>query len=320
MITVVQKDITHELQYIIFDIKKLELNSHIPFDILIKKDNGFVIIINMGTLLSDDIYKKLLKQKQLYISSRNRSVKNLTCGNLEHYIHLNIDLNPKLLNFLYKVHKKNYLHLLEQRYNEKTIECINNIVQAIVYIIQEKKDFIKNTVQYFSNEYELETHSLHVALYAVNLGHLLNFNKEQLLHIGLAGLIHDIGVKTINEDILTKSSDLDSDELNEIQQHPERSVAIAQHNHIHNPYIIDAIMHHHERYDGSGYPDNLIEKDISQYASILGICDVFDALTNDRPYRKKFSYFEALKFMIKDETMSHKFNNKYLQAFLKSLV
>ena len=320
MITIVQQDITHASKYILFDIKKLERNSHIPFDIFIKKENGFVIIINIGTLLSDNIYNKLLKQKQLYISSRNHSVKNLTCSNLKHYIQSNIDLNQKLLDFLYKIHKKNYQHFLEERYNEETTECVNKIVQSIVYIIQEKKDFIKNTVQYFSNEYELEIHSLHVALYAVNLGHLLNFTQEQLLQIGLAGLIHDTGVNTIDEEIIKKDSNLNPTEIDTIQQHPQRSISIAKHNHIHNPYILDAILHHHERYDGSGYPDHLLKREISQYASILGICDVFDALTNDRPYRKKLTYFESLKFMIKDASMTNKFNDKYLQAFLKSLV
>ena len=304
----------------LFDIKKLELHSYVPFDIFIKKDNGFVIIINMGTLLSDNIYSKLVNQKKLYISSRNHSVKDLTCTNLEHYIQLNMDLNQKLLDFLYKIQKKNYPYLFEQDFHETTTECIHIIVKIIVYIIQEKKDFIKNTVQFFSNEYELEIHSLHVALYAVNLGHLLHLNKEQLVHIGIAGLLHDIGVKTIDEDIIQKDITLNSAELNIIQQHPEKSVSITKHNHIHNPYILDAIMHHHERFDGSGYPDELLEKDISQFASILGICDVFDALTNNRPYRKKFTYFEALKFMIKDESMVNKFNPLYLQAFLKSII
>ena len=320
MISVVQKDISHELQYELFDIKKLELNSYVPFDILIKKDNGFVIIIKMGTFLSENIYNKLSKQKQLYISSSNHSVKHLTCSNLEHYIQINIDLNPKLIDLLYKIHKKNYPKLLEQHYNEKTTECVHNIVHSIVSIIQQKKDFIKNTVQYFSNEYELETHSLHVALYAVNLGNLLHFNQEQLLHIGVAGLLHDIGLSTIDKDVITHNEVLNPSQLNIIQQHPKKSVSIAEHNHIHNPHILNAIMHHHERYDGSGYPDKLVEQEISRHAAILAICDVFDALTNDRPYRKKFSYFEALKFMIKDETMSNKFSTQYLQAFLKSLV
>ena len=78
-------------------------------------------------------------------------------------------------------------------------------------------------------------------------------------------------------------------------------------------------MQHHERYDGSGYPENLTEKDISEFASILAICDVFDALTNNRPHRKEHSSFEALKMMMKDSSMINKFNQRYLKLAIKSL-
>ena len=320
MIKIIQKDLIRDEQFMLFDIKKLELNSYTPFDIYVKKDDGFVIIIKTGTLLTIEMHKKLSKQVKLYISTKNHSVKNLTCENLIYYVKLNLDLNRKLLDFLYKIHKKNFSYLLEEHHTEKTTQCVNNIIEAIVYIIQEKKDFIKETIPFLSDEYELETHSLHVALYAINLGNLLHFSKEKLLQIGLAGLIHDIGVKTISNEILHKNSPLETEELKLIHNHPERSVLIANHNHIHNPYIIDAIMHHHERYDGSGYPDGLTKKHITQFASILGICDVFDALTCERPYREKFSYFEALKFMIKDKSMVNKFNHQYLQSFLKSII
>jgi len=256
----------------------------------------------------------------LYILTESHAIKGLNCLFIVQYMQVNIHSNVKIFDILYIIHKKNHADLLlEQQAGEKTINCIKNIVKAIIYIIKEKKDFIKNTMSDFSDSYNLERHSLHVALYAVNLGNLLNFNKEKLLQIGLAGLLHDLGFTAVNENILFKDSQLTPEELEIIHQHPEKSVAIANHNFIHDADIIDGIMHHHERYDGSGYPDSLFENEISQYATILGICDVFDALTTNRPYRKKFTYFEALKFMIKDESMSKKFNRSYLQTFLKSL-
>ncbi|MFK5938479.1 MAG: HD domain-containing phosphohydrolase [Sulfurimonas sp.] len=284
------------------------------------KLDSFVVIIKVGTLLSDNMYNKLLKQDQLYISVKNHGVKDLQCSHILQYVQENISSNKKILNLLYVIHKKNYPHLLQEHYSQETTQCLNHMIETIIYIIEEKKDFIKDTISYFSDSYELETHLLHVALYAVNLGYLLHFNKEELLQIGLVGLLYDLGVNTVDEDILQKDSKLETKELNIISKHPEKSVQIAHQNHINNPYIIDAIMHHHERYDGSGYPDNLLENEISKFASIIGICDVFNALTNNRPYRTKYTYFEALKFMIKDGSMTNKFNPKYLQTFLKSLI
>jgi len=319
MITITQKDVANQSQYILFDIRKLELNSYVPFDIYIKKDNGFVVIIKLGSFLSENIYNKLAKQDKLYIASESHAIKGLDCSSLVQYIQVNIHSNEKILDILYIIHKKNHTNLLEEKADEKTTNCLNNIVKAIIYIIKEKKDFIKSTMSDFSDSYSLERHSLHVALYAVNLGYLLDFNKEKLLQIGLAGLLHDLGFTTVDENILLKDSELASEELEIIHLHPEKSVAIAKRNFIHDADITDGIMHHHERYDGSGYPDSLFKNEISQYAAMIGICDVFDALTTNRPYRKKFTYFEALKFMIKDESMSKKFNRSYLQTFLKSL-
>ena len=78
-------------------------------------------------------------------------------------------------------------------------------------------------------------------------------------------------------------------------------------------------MQHHERQDGNGYPDKLRDDEISEFASIISVCDVFDALTSERPHRKSFTTFEALKMMTKGEDMVHKFDKKFLHIFLKSL-
>jgi len=320
MITILQKNISNRSQYIVFDIKKLELECNLPFDIFIKKENGFVLIVKSSTFISQDIYYKLSKQTTLYISVDNNSLKQLNCTNIRSFVVINLDLNKKILELLYKVHSVNYTYLLAEHYKEDAKLCLESIIETIIYILTEKKDFLKDTIKYFSHEYKLETHSLHVAIFAVNLGIALKFPHEKLLQIGVAGLAHDIGVKSIDENILHKDSQLTPAEIALIHHHPQESALITKHNHIHNPYIIDAITHHHERYDGSGYPGKLVRKEIGEFASILGICDTFDALTNERPYRKRFTYFEALKFMMKDESMINKFNTDYLKAFLKSLI
>jgi HD-GYP domain-containing protein (c-di-GMP phosphodiesterase class II) len=105
-----------------------------------------------------------------------------------------------------------------------------------------------------------------------------------------------------------------------VQKHPDYSVEIVMKNYIHDPYIIDAIKHHHESHDGNGYPDGLSGNAISEFSSIICISDVFDALTNNRAYREKHSTFDALKIMMKDETMVNRFNQNYLKVFLQSFL
>lgn len=317
---ILQKTIRCGVSHTTLSIKSLDVDICVPFDIYIKKDEDHVIILKAGTLLTSKIYDILSNQESLYILRGDEGKQNLDCTNLQSYVKLNKDLNKKNIQFIYKVSSLLFIKMIDDQYNALKISCIESIVKSIIFLIQHKKDYLKDTIQYFSNDYELDFHSLHVAIYTVHLGNALNLDEHELLTLGIAGLLHDIGIKNIDDDITQKKSELDAKELTIMQHHPRYSVEIIEHNHIHNPYIIDAVMHHHERYDGSGYPDKLHERQISKFAAIVGICDVFDALTNNRPYRKKYTHFEALKLMMKDPDMSNKFNHKFLQAFLKSLI
>lgn len=315
-----QKNIRPNLSHALLNIKDLEPDSYIPFDIFIQKDKNYVIIIEAGTLLTTKTHTLLSNQKALYILKGANGQQKLSCQNLEFYVESNKDLNEKTMGFIYKVNSELFAKIVDDEDSSLKISCVESIVKSIIFLIKSKKQYLKGNIQYFADDYQVASHSIHVAIYALNLGHFLGLNEHELLSLGTAGLLHDVGLQTVNKDILEKDSELDAKELEIVQQHPKYSVEIITHNHIHNPYIIDAVMHHHERYDGSGYPDKLHEHQISKFASILAICDVFDALTNNRPHRKKYTYFEALKLMMQDPSMGNKFNHNYLQVFLKSMI
>jgi HD-GYP domain-containing protein (c-di-GMP phosphodiesterase class II) len=208
---------------------------------------------------------------------------------------------------------------LKNKDNKINLNCVELIVKSIIYLIKYDPIFIKNTMPYFKNEHMLKNHSLHVAIYALTLGHALKLSDEQLLKLGTAGLLHDVGFKKIDDAIINKESHLSAAETSIVQKHVLYSVEIIKQNKIHDPYILDAVMHHHERYDGSGYPNNLLKDEISDFASILAICDVFDAMTNNRAHRKNYSSFDALKLMMRDSEMVNRFNQKYLHMSIKLL-
>ena len=317
---IVQKHIRHGVSHIALDFGLLEVDTNVPFDIYIQKDKNYIIILDAGTLLTSKIYSMLSNQKTLYIAKLDKGKQELNCTNLDSYVKFNKDLSKKNIQFIYKITSELFVNMSDNKYNPSKIACIETIVKSIIFLIQHKKGYLRNTIEYFSNEYELAFHSLHVTIYAINLGNALKLDNEQLLDLGTAALLHDIGLTKIDREITHKNRELTPQEIVIISEHPKLSIELIEHNHIHNPYIIDAVMHHHERYDGSGYPDQLYEHQMSQFASILAICDVFDALTNNRPYREKYSPFEALKLMMKDSSMQNKFNDHYLQIFLKTLI
>jgi len=317
---IIQKNIRHGISHISFKIDSLIVDTRIPFDIYIQKDKEYVIILEAGTLLTDKIYNILSNKEALYILKGDAGKQEVDCTSLQHYVEVNRDLNEKNIQFIYKTASHLFLKISDEKYSSLKMSCVESIVQSIIFLIQHNKKYLKETIEYFCDDYELDFHAIHVAIYTINLGNALGLDKHELLKLGIAGLLHDIGITKIDDDITQKSSELTPQEFEKIKQHPKRSVEIIEHNHIHNPYIINAVMHHHERYDGSGYPDKLHEHEISTFAAIVGICDVFDALTSNRPHRKKYTYFEALKLMMQDESMQNKFNHQYLQVFLKSLI
>jgi putative nucleotidyltransferase with HDIG domain len=209
---------------------------------------------------------------------------------------------------------------MQSKDNRIDLECADIIIESIIYLLRYNSSFLKKAMPCFNDDNLIKNHSLHVAIYALAIANALKFRDDDLHKIGLAALLHDIGLKGIDENIINKKDILTQTETSIIQKHSRYGVEIAEHNKIHDPYIIDAIMHHHERYDGSGYPNQLTIDEISDFASILAICDVFDALTSNRPYREHFTSFNALKKMMKEEDMIKKFNQRYIHLFLKSFL
>lgn len=316
---IVKTKLNYVNSYTLFEINTLKIDEVIPFDIFIRRDDNYIIIIEAGTLLTEILHTKLQKQDGLYIAKKDEEKQILSCESLRYYIRHNRDNHAKRVQLLYDVTNQLFDLFLSNKDNKININCVELIVKSIIYILKYDEFFIKNTMPYFINENMLKNHSLHVAIYAVSLGNALKLNDEQLLKLGIAGLLHDVGFKKIDTEIINKESQLDSAEIAIMQRHVQYSVDIMKQNKIHDPYILDAVMHHHERYDGSGYPNNLTKNEISDFASILAICDVFDALTNNRPHRKHYSSFNALKMMMRDSEMVNRFNQNYLHLSLKLL-
>ena len=316
---IIKTKLNYSNSYIQFDINTIAIDEIVPFDIYIKKDNDYVIIIEAGTYISETLWTKLKNHETLYISTADEDKQILSCESLRYYIRHNRENHQKRIALLYDVTSRLFNVFINSQENKIDPTCTELIIKSIVFLIKYDEYFIKNTMPYLRNEDLLEYHSLHVAIYSLALGHALKYSEIQLVKLGVAALLHDIGLKKIDTNIITKEAKLSTQESQAVQKHCNYSVEIIKQNKILDPYIINAVMHHHERYDGSGYPNQLTKENISDFAAIVGICDVFDALTSHRPHRKSLSSFEALKLMMKDSEMINQFNQKFLLISLKML-
>ncbi len=319
MITKVPKEHPSDKNFEELDMQFLEIDEITPRNIYIKQGKDYVVIVKAGTYVDNRVYDVLLSQS-VYIDKNETDKLELNCENLQTYIYHAKD-NPKYcLNLLYRMNDiffENFFKSPDDRFSLKDVE---GIVKSIMYLVKYNKYFVRDNIVYFKNDSDLAHHSLHVCIYSITMGFALGFNDVELEDLGIAGFLQDLGLTKLDKDLVSKNSPLSEKEVESIHRHTIISMQIVKHNRIHRPDIINGLKHHHESYDGTGYPDHLRKDQISKFAAILAISDVFDALTSSRPYREKMTSYQALTHMMKDEDMTHKFNHQYIKVFIKLLV
>ncbi|EPJ75563.1 MULTISPECIES: HD-GYP domain-containing protein [Pseudomonas] len=166
-----------------------------------------------------------------------------------------------------------------------------------------------------SDEYTY-MHSVAVCALMVALARRMGLTDEQVRDAGVAGLMHDVGKMMIDPEILNKPDRLTPEEFAVMKHHPEAGLKILEDNQQVNAMVLDVCVHHHEKIDGSGYPHGLAGDEISVYARMGAICDVYDAVTSERPYKKAWGAAQSIREMA---TWKGHFDEKVFQVFVKTL-
>ncbi len=136
-------------------------------------------------------------------------------------------------------------------------------------------------------------HSERVTMIALSIGHQMKLDQKLIQQIHWGALLHDVGKIGVPDQILRKPGPLTEEEWKIMRAHPQIGFQMLQGIPFLQP-VLDVVLHHHERFDGSGYPSGLAGENIPLSARIFSVADTFDAMTNDRPYRKAFSQDEAV--------------------------
>lgn len=198
---------------------------------------------------------------------------------------MKIDKEDSILESFYKT-KEQYQNIVREM-TDKIETYRHNIIISMLKIIKSK-------------DLGLFHHSTNVAKYSVNIAYLFDSHYKNYNNLIYAALLHDIGKIAIRDKILYKPAKLDNDEFEQVKNHVIVGYEIV------NDFDFlktsaSFIKEHHERMNGTGYPEGLKSKDISFEGRILGICDVFDALTSIRPYKEKYEITDSLDIILNEK-------------------
>ena len=336
---IVRRIINHK--YTAIDPNMIKEGSIINFDCYIKRFDDFVIIIERGTLISAQLARQVKQNEKIYISLDEKDAFNnykkivnlenneitLEIINLQHSVSQVMQLREKCNAATNSFKKLEMVYpttalLMEAIFNESTEKLPLDAIDICTKLLVESLEgddctIMGNVLRLMPDEYSTDHHSVNVAIFSIILGKSIGLKKEELLLLAYAALMHDIGKVRIDSMVLQKPSELDEEEYLLIQTHSNSGCEILQNNGLNNLKILDAIRYHHEKLDGKGYPEGLRGKRIPKFARIIGMCDVFDALTTRRTYRNNYSSYEALLLM--KEQMAHQFDEHYSDTFIRLL-
>jgi HD-GYP domain-containing protein (c-di-GMP phosphodiesterase class II)/ActR/RegA family two-component response regulator len=141
-------------------------------------------------------------------------------------------------------------------------------------------------------------HSVNVAVIATVLGMGMHLKRSMLEEVCVAAIFHDLGKLMIDSEVLNKPSRLTEEEFKQIKKHPELSVKLLKKRKKVSDDAKEAVLHHHENEDGSGYPDGLTGNEIPLIAKVIHVADVYDALTAKRPYKEPYTPSEAIEYLM----------------------
>jgi len=200
--------------------------------------------------------------------------------------------------------------------NAAAFREIEDLLEAIISQIIANKDAVVTLTSLKNFDDYTYQHSVDVSILAVVLGRQLKLRRSELLELGTAALFHDIGKMSVPAGVLNKPGILTEEEFEQMKAHTHLSSvflkAMKQ-----KQSVCEGALHHHEKYDGSGYPSKLAKNDIPLYARIIAIADVYDAITSKRVYKDNMPASEAYEFIMSNS--GKHFDPEVVDAFLRKI-
>ncbi|GEB34430.1 HD-GYP domain-containing protein [Brevibacillus parabrevis] len=171
------------------------------------------------------------------------------------------------------------------------------VFREIMQDLSSRKDVLVNLSNLHVMDGYFFHHAVNVAVLAGVVGLAKGYNQQQMMELGIGALLFDIGMTQVPKELWSLRKELTVEERQRLQYHTEDGFNILRSQHNISVVSAHCALQHHERYNGTGYPRQLCEKNIHEYARIVAIADVYDALISPRPFRKSYSPSDATEYL-----------------------
>lgn len=300
--------------------------------------------LNVGMIIGETVRTKsgqiIIKQG---VSLTNQLINHMSYYALEEATVLSGDeldayelaMNPDIISYQQRIQNSIEFKHFKKTFTEK-VEFFKSYTNDVIRKneVIDEHDLLEETMDLFratantANIFEMlhclrkiddstYSHSVNVSIISRMMGQWLKFSKDDIDALTLAGLLHDIGKCKIPPHIIGKPGKLSVEEFNVIKQHPQGGYSLIKSQKL-DARIKRAALMHHERCDGSGYPTGLVGEDIDDFAIIVSIADVYDAMTTNRCYRGALCPFEVIATFEKEGFSKYK--PEFIGTFLEHIV
>jgi HD-GYP domain-containing protein (c-di-GMP phosphodiesterase class II) len=293
-----QKDEHH-----LIDRSLLMLGTQVPFSIYVLDRLKFKTLVEASESSPATIDEELLSETGDFMISRAsvplyreylRSLEESSSGTPEKGLRMKATVLKENSKIIVK-------HLFDGNRLGTGIKDAKRVVDGMVDLILGNQDAIYDLMSLKNYDYYTYSHSVNVGVLSIGLGIASGMQKDAIFKLGLGAILHDIGKKAIHHDIVNKQGRLDAMEYELIKTHVVEGAKILRENSVIPEESLAAMLHHHEKLSGRGYPFRLRGADIELFGKITSIVDCYDALTTARPYRTALAPYQALS-LITSET------------------
>lgn len=306
--------------FIEIPIASLRLDTITSFDIYTRptEDGDFVLYAERNIPFTEASRRRLRTSKveSLYVKTTQRE-------QYRRYLETNL---PSMLKdpTIDSEAKAEVLHscaqglmreIFENPYLDGGIRRCRDVVRNSIDFIFSERSSLRHLIESASRDYNNYTHSVNGCILGIALAMRMGFKGTRHLNeFGRGALLRDVGMSQVDQAILDSPGKLTDEQRKVIQAHPRAGEQFLVEHGEASPIVMELIRHHHERMNGSGYPDGIYGDDLSPMVRILSIVDVFDALTTDRPHRDALTSFDALQLMSRE--MVQELDQDILREFI----